>query len=418
VVQIGPWEVEDRKLQGDDTWRKMGDPVYDEYLTNEMLLAVDTLSAEGADVLWLTSPAVGPGTGPDAVQVHGQGAEPARMARMNELINALPAARPGKVHIIDVAAWLASTGEDARLRPDGVHVGIDHLEGKEVATRFLGPAIIDAFKADWKARAELGATPGTSTPGSSVPPVTTPTHPPSTAFNGPKRKVLVLGDASAQPVVDALTAWGEQTGTLEIVSLIEPNCGVVKAVARVNKATLETTPAECESVTFAWIAAVVNNAPDLVLVVPSVWDVTDVQLPGEPAVRALGDQTYDDAAFAQFSAMADALHRAGPPVAWMTLPPIEWGKGDQPPPASPYAASDPARVERYNELVSKLAVASGPTRSTGKIDFARFAADWDANSPALAPDGLSIGPDAAPIVAEWLGNELLLYYDIYKVSGN
>jgi peptidoglycan/LPS O-acetylase OafA/YrhL len=418
VVQVGPWEVEDRKLQGDNTWRTVGDPVYDEYLTNEMLLAVDTLSAEGADVLWLTSPPVGAGQGQDAQQIRGQGADPVRMQALNALINRLPTERPGKVHVIDLAGWLASTGDDARLRPDGVHFGIEHLEGREAAERFLGPAIVDAFKADWKARAELGTTPGTSTPGSSIPPSTTPTQPPSTAFNGPKRKVLVLGDASAQPVVDALTAWGQQTGTLEIVSLIEPQCGVVKAVARVNKATLETTPAECENVTFAWIAAAVNNAPDMVLVVPSVWDVTDVQLPGEPAVRALGDQTYDDAAYAQFAAMADALHKAGPPVAWMTFAPIEWGKGDQPPPASPYAASDPARVERYNELVSKLAVASGSQRWTGKIDFGKFAADWTADSPPLTPDGLAVGPDAAPIVAEWLGNELLLYYDVYKVSGN
>jgi len=420
VVQIGPWEVWDRKLEGDDTWRKPGDPVYDEYLTNEMLLAVDTLSAEGADVLWLTSPVVGPGKNTDAVSVHGQGAEPARMARLNELIHALPSARPGKVHVIDLAGWLASTGDDARLRPDGVHFGVDHLEGKEAAERFLGPALIDAFKADWKARAELGTTPGTTAPGSTdtTVPGTTPTKPPATTFDGPKRKVLVLGDASAQPIVDGLTAWGNQTGTLEIVAVIEPLCGVAKVAARENKGVLEPTPAACADVTFAWIASTVNVKPDLVLVVPSVWDLTNVQLPDDPALRGLGDPALDDVVFSQFRAMADALRAAGPPVAWMTFAPVEWGKTDDPPPATPYAASDPARVTRYNEFVSQLSIASGAARNLGKIDFAKFASNWPSDSPPLTPNGLDVGPDAQAIVGEWLGNELLVYYDEYKVSGN
>jgi len=47
VVLVGPWEVSDRKLPGDDAWRKPGDPIFDDYLRNEMLAAVDVLASGG-----------------------------------------------------------------------------------------------------------------------------------------------------------------------------------------------------------------------------------------------------------------------------------------------------------------------------------------------------------------------------------
>ncbi len=53
VVQVGPWEVADRKLPGESIWRTPGDPVYDDYLRNEMLASTGLLSRDGATVVWL-----------------------------------------------------------------------------------------------------------------------------------------------------------------------------------------------------------------------------------------------------------------------------------------------------------------------------------------------------------------------------
>ena len=126
IVLVGPWEVCDRKLPGDDTWRHLGDPVLDAYMQQEMLSVVDLLSSEGALVFWLTHP---------AIQVHKFASQqlpktpypesdPARMARLSELIFELEKLRPGIVRVIDLAGYMRTLpgGEmDPSYRPDGTH---------------------------------------------------------------------------------------------------------------------------------------------------------------------------------------------------------------------------------------------------------------------------------------------------------
>lgn len=128
VVLLGPWEVCDRQLPGDPTWRHLGDPVLDAYYRRELLAAADRLSADGALVVWLTHPTI-------AVRDPKTGAAPAtpypesdaqRMARLNELIRELEKERPGKVRVLDLAAHMRDAfpdGEmDQRYRPDGTHL--------------------------------------------------------------------------------------------------------------------------------------------------------------------------------------------------------------------------------------------------------------------------------------------------------
>ncbi len=420
IVQIGPWEVADRKLEGDNTWRAPGDPVYDAYLTQEMTLAVDTLSAEGADVRWLTSPPVGAGQDENAIEIRGQAADPARMVRLNQLIAALPAARPGKVHVIDLAGWLASTGEDGRLRPDGVHFGPQ--ESKEVAQRWLGPTIVTAYKDDWAKRNAIGAkaVPGSSVPTTPAPatdpttaappssdpgttlPAPPPTVPGSTTYNGPKRKVLVLGDRSSQPLADGLKAWGDSSAALDVVSLDEPDCGIVKTTARNNKGSTEPTPAECDNMVFAWLQAVVTVKPDLVVIVPSAWDLVDGQLVGDTQLRGLGDAAYDDAILKQYGALGDSLHKGGPAVAWMNM--------------APNGAVPADRIGPYSDLIQKVALGSGASRSVGRIDFAKYAGNRAPSDPPLYGDGAALSADAASAAGEWTGNEILVYFDEYQSS--
>ena len=440
VVQIGPWEVADRKLEGDTVWRAPGDPVYDAYILKEMDLAVDTLAQKGATVLWLTSPPVGAGKGQDAQLIRGQAAEPARMDRLNELINQLPTERPGKVHVVDLAGWLKGTGEDERLRPDGVHFG--QPESKEVAERYLGAALVDAFKADWKQRHELeremargggtvpgtpSSVPGTSTPGGATPAPSTTTattpsssggpgaEPSTTQYTGPKRKVLVIGDQSAQRISDGLNAWGAKSGGIEATASVE-DCGILATTERVDKATREPTPDVCRDVVFGWLQAIVTVKPDMVVVVPSVWDLTDNVLKGDTTVRGFGDKTYDDAARAQYSALVEATKKVNAPIMWLSSPTIAWGRTDASPPTQPYPASDPARVKRLNEIVKEMRLY---TIYAQPVDFAGYASRQPGGDldPAFRPDGLNVSDDALPAASEWLGNELLVMFDEYQASG-
>jgi hypothetical protein len=142
-----------------------------------------------------------------------------------------------------------------------------------------------------------------------------------------------------------------------------------------------------------------------------------VQLEGDDQLRALGDKVLEDAAWKQMISVSASLQKTGAIVGWLSAPVIEWGRNDQPPPAAPYPASDPTRVERFNHLLDELTIFSGASRSVSRIDFARFARNWPADKPVLLPDGVSIGPDVITPVGAWLGPELLVYYDEHEASG-
>jgi lysophospholipase L1-like esterase len=130
LVSFGTWEVCDRQLDGDPRWRHVGDPVLDERLRAEMRSVVDLLAAEGVHVVWLTHPRIevrDPATEQPPAEPYPE-SDPGRMERFNELVRELPAARPGKVEVLDLAGHLRTLpgGElDRRYRPDGVHLSAE-----------------------------------------------------------------------------------------------------------------------------------------------------------------------------------------------------------------------------------------------------------------------------------------------------
>jgi peptidoglycan/LPS O-acetylase OafA/YrhL len=118
------WELDDRRLPGDDEWRAVGDPVFDAHLKDEITEAVDVLSADGAVVAVVRYPRL------DLTQFEEKDPnrvamdEATRMARFNELLDEVVASRPGVAVTLDLAGHATSFpgGElDAERRPDGVH---------------------------------------------------------------------------------------------------------------------------------------------------------------------------------------------------------------------------------------------------------------------------------------------------------
>jgi hypothetical protein len=166
VVQTGSWDIADRKLPGEDQWRSPGDPVFDAFALTEMLAAVDLLASDGAAVVWLTSPLPGAAAYESA---RVQAFDPApRHERFDQLVHQLPGLRPGKVHVVDLATWMAgqTPEEDARLRPDGIH--FTHDASVEVCQRYLCEAILRAAT-ELKPGLPPSATPPTTTAIAKVP---------------------------------------------------------------------------------------------------------------------------------------------------------------------------------------------------------------------------------------------------------
>jgi peptidoglycan/LPS O-acetylase OafA/YrhL len=162
VVQTGPWDVADRRLEGDDRWRSIGDPTYDAYLRSELEAANDLLVGQGVTVVWLTAPHVD--TGKEMQPPPSEPlpeSDPARMDALNDMIRSLADAREGVV-VVDLAGHLADlpADEDAHLRPDGVHFTPE--TAVEVAQDWLGEELHAATTRERAPGGSIGGSSGGS----------------------------------------------------------------------------------------------------------------------------------------------------------------------------------------------------------------------------------------------------------------
>lgn len=148
VVEIGLWDITDRRLDGDDQWRTIGDPVYDRYLRDELRVATDLLLETADSVVWVLKP--------PPVSTTRERGDPTfeRIDLFNEMLVDLFGDDPD-VGFADLDDWLASTpdGTDSRrLRPDGTHFS---EETSVELAQWLGPAILEAARTGDVVGAEL-----------------------------------------------------------------------------------------------------------------------------------------------------------------------------------------------------------------------------------------------------------------------
>ncbi|MEL7210502.1 MAG: acyltransferase family protein, partial [Actinomycetota bacterium] len=112
VVEFGPPDLTDRRLEGSDETVRLGDPVYDDYLRGAMDEFVSEVSEFAPQVIWLLSPPERPLVdGSPPVPPYPE-SDPARTAAYNDLIRELPDRHP-QVTVIDLGPWFEEL-------PDGV----------------------------------------------------------------------------------------------------------------------------------------------------------------------------------------------------------------------------------------------------------------------------------------------------------
>jgi peptidoglycan/LPS O-acetylase OafA/YrhL len=126
VVMMGHKDMGERELDGQ--WRHLGDPVFDEWLRPQVDSLADILATEGAPVLWMKVPQLRIARANDPTSHWDMYADndPARMARLNQIVSEELAGRPD-FSIVDLPGWLRGQpgGEvDPGTRPDGVHFSV------------------------------------------------------------------------------------------------------------------------------------------------------------------------------------------------------------------------------------------------------------------------------------------------------
>jgi hypothetical protein len=124
---IGFWEVVDRWYQG--RWQHLGDPAFDAYETAQLERAVDILGSGGAKVALFTAPYFHTGEQPDGSPWPQD--DPARIDRLNSIIDTVAAGHPGEVRVVPLHAVLDPGGRftwtiagQVVRQGDGVHTTV------------------------------------------------------------------------------------------------------------------------------------------------------------------------------------------------------------------------------------------------------------------------------------------------------
>jgi peptidoglycan/LPS O-acetylase OafA/YrhL len=141
VVLMGNKDMSERQLDGE--WRHLGDPVFDTWLRPQVDSLADILATEGVPVLWMKVPqleiarANDPTSHPDMYADN----DPARMARLNQIVSGELEGRPN-FRFVDLPAWLRTQpgGELGPTRIDGIHFSVP---GAAAFTSWMVPQILD-----------------------------------------------------------------------------------------------------------------------------------------------------------------------------------------------------------------------------------------------------------------------------------
>ncbi|MEZ5322730.1 MAG: acyltransferase family protein [Microthrixaceae bacterium] len=120
LVVNGQWDIVDRRLAGERRWRHVGDPVYDRYLTDELLTANDLLASDGAMVVWATLPYYGTNGNGEVDDGLAASRTRERVDRYNQLLRDVVAQRPN-ARLLDLADFIDPQVDDHTIREDGAH---------------------------------------------------------------------------------------------------------------------------------------------------------------------------------------------------------------------------------------------------------------------------------------------------------
>ncbi|HEV3266757.1 MAG TPA: acyltransferase family protein [Acidimicrobiales bacterium] len=143
ALVMGWWETMDRMYQG--RWQHLGDPAFDAYETAQLEKAVSILTATGARVALMTSPYFD--SGEQANGLPWDEDSPARVNRLNSIIESVAAGHKNSVFVVPLNQYLDPNGHftwtiDGKVvrQSDGIHTTVD-------GGAYLAPKILPALAA-------------------------------------------------------------------------------------------------------------------------------------------------------------------------------------------------------------------------------------------------------------------------------
>lgn len=229
-----------------------------------------------------------------------------------------------------------------------------------------------------------------------------PTRPP---LPGAPR-VGFFGDSTALRMSLGVAEWARRSGELVLDrGSTTVGCGLITAGTRLYLGIETPIGRDCREHYEGY--AEQSRGRDLAVYMGGAWDVADFRLPGDDDIVSIGDPAVDDTLDAAADAVADALAVDGTILVWILVPHLEAGviAGRSPREESP--ASDPDRIDRYNEIGRRLA-----RERPGDVEVVDLGA-WLQTQPGgelsreLRPDGIHFSEAGSVLVADrFLGPQL------------
>ena len=232
--------------------------------------------------------------------------------------------------------------------------------------------------------------------------------PPVAAGAGGPVRVLLVGDSSATVLALGFTPTQPFGVDLETDAVI--GCGLVTGGLVANRGTVSDESAglrtagryvRCDTWPARWAADVARFHPDVVAVMYGPWEVRDRYLNGRWS--HLGQPAPDGRELAALEQAVQVLGAGGARVALLTAP-----YDDQPEQADgrPQPADDPARMDRYNQLVRRAA-AGAPGQATvvdlgGRLSPGGRFSRTLGTTTARADDGIHVTAAGAQLLEPWL----------------
>jgi peptidoglycan/LPS O-acetylase OafA/YrhL len=340
-------------------------PVYAALETRYAAVAAQ-LRATGAIVAWARVPTFSVAAAPSARSDEG-------FDRRIDLLNATStqtAARQLGVVPLDLASHFGAPGSpvDRIIRPDGMHVA--PALALIMAKIWLADALVSAFR---EGAREVGVDTG--------------------GVGAPAARVLVVGDSTSLGLAAGLAEYGRSHGNIVVDWDGHYTCPIVHA-------TLVTMPDGARWPTYGCVDLHDTLAmdlptfrPDVVLVVSSLTDASDLQMPRH-GIWHVGERRYCDAYLAAMHDAATETHAAHATLFWATAPRATVGS------TADTRLLD-ARTVQLNALIGRgfaqnpeiepLALAAQLDRPDGVVDR------------SVRPDGVHISVDAGTRLADsWL----------------
>jgi peptidoglycan/LPS O-acetylase OafA/YrhL len=226
-----------------------------------------------------------------------------------------------------------------------------------------------------------------------------PTAGPTTVPYAGRVRVGVFGDSTSLVIADGLRERGEVlAGSASAIGCTVMQAGEIDFL-------VERRPVSrrCEWAS-RWPEFLTTSNIDIAVIGYGGWDLAERWINGEPSSRHIGDPVIDRMIKTDMLGAADLLLATGKPVAWLTMPLVEFGKGETPQKA--YAMNDPQRVARWNALLNEVAKERPKLRL---IDYAGYldSLPGGQRDGPRRPDGVHLTIPAAFDVAGWLSPVLI-----------